>query len=969
MATIDENLQSLENLKSSLKNTLANKGFDTTTTPFTSYPNLVQAMEKSVTRESLTVSPSTSAQTFMPTLGSLYSQVTVQSAPLQDLSITENGTYSADAGYYGIRSINVDVAGGGGGEDTLGQMIMGSLSQYTAPSFVTRIAQNAFYNNTTLKSGKFPYVSQIGSTTFYGASVEYLQFDRMVNGLSLSNTTLVKFISAPMLESLSTSALYFCVNLSSFYFPNLKYLNGQSIFGYVGSAVSQKIDVEFSNLISITGSGAFQNQSLFKTISLPNISVLPSGCFANSPILESVYGNFTSLASNCFSNTGILEASFPSITSLFAGTFSYCTKLSSVYMPNLSVINGADNFRICSNLRSITFSNLEKMIGTSNFYSCANLEVANFPNLSSMAAQNFFSCANLKSISVPKLQVLGSSNFASCVNLPEFVAPMLTSMYTNAFQSCYALSVVVLESTSFVSLSGNPFLCSPMSLSSYLGYFGSIYVPDSMVASYKTRANWSIYSNRITGLSNLPVEITVNVKDSNNNPMQFISVNFNNGTDFNASKGADSNGQIKIKLPVGVYTLTADSLEGWSSPQAQSITVVSQTPQTINLTYTLTQQNPVAYGVKIDFNNSDPETSVSYIDDAVGFSKSYMDFDNDQFVYGSWADKFPYNQIKPCLIKDGAVYKYLNPNNYAQDVDGNAVDITTGADGEVFVEFPKVYTSLHKDENYQYVEISNYQKNGSFDCLAHRYKNVEHNKLYISAYWLFVSNIQNPTPQATSSLSGLTRSSGNSGFWQRRTYIQEKGFQYMTYHQLTLIRMLYLVQFKNLDYTQVMDNSIRLYNTNTTGLGDSLGMFYGKNDAANRHPSKFYGIENFMCGTWIDGLYANNLSVYVVDTRNPSCEYNNTGANYIQVASNYGYNSGRIKKVFGTNEAGFLTDKSEYAPNENSYYCAYHRGGNSSSNTAYLFGPTTDSKNNIFDESLIISGNYSGGYVRTSLLI
>ena len=156
--------------------------------------------------------------------------------------------------------------------------------------------------------------------------------------------------------------------------------------------------------------------------------------------------------------------------------------------------------------------------------------------------------------------------------------------------------------------------------------------------------------------------------------------------------------------------------------------------QTLNITdwNYVPKPKSVTYGVKIDLANSNPETSVTYTDDAVGFDKSYMDFTNDTFVYGSWQDKFPFNQVRPCLFKDGAVVKYLNPDNYAKDVDGNDV-VITGAPGDVMLVIPKVYYKLHKDENYQYIQISDTAQEG-FCCLAHTYKGVEKDKVYIGAY-------------------------------------------------------------------------------------------------------------------------------------------------------------------------------------------------------------------------------------------
>lgn len=50
------------------------------------------------------------------------------------------------------------------------------------------------------------------------------------------------------------------------------------------------------------------------------------------------------------------------------------------------------------------------------------------------------------------------------------------------------------------SIGTNIFAYTPMSSSSYLGYFGSIYVPASLLASYKTATYWSQYSSRMVGI-------------------------------------------------------------------------------------------------------------------------------------------------------------------------------------------------------------------------------------------------------------------------------------------------------------------------------------------------------------------------------------------------------------------------------------------------------------------------------------
>lgn len=79
--------------------------------------------------------------------------------------------------------------------------------------------------------------------------------------------------------------------------------------------------------------------------------------------------------------------------------------------------------------------------------------------------------------------------------------------------------------------------------------------------------------------------------------------------------------------------------------------------------------------VLIDTTNSNPNTCCSYADDAVNMAVGSSEWDT---FFGH----------KPCLFKNGEVVKYLNPNDYTKDVDGNDVDITSGDAGDVMIEFP-----------------------------------------------------------------------------------------------------------------------------------------------------------------------------------------------------------------------------------------------------------------------------------------
>lgn len=326
-------------------------------------------------------------------------------------------------------------------------------------------------------------------------------------------------------------------------------------------------------------------------------------------------------------------------------------------------------------------------------------------------------------------------------------------------------------------------------------------------------------------------------------------------------------------------------------------------------------QRDVTYGVKIDIANSDPETALTYTDDAVGFTGSYMDFTNDAFVWGSWEDKFPFNQIKPCYMENGVVTKYLNPNNYAEDVDGNPVDITSAGAGDVMIEIPKIYYYLHKDANYQYIQISNFAQEG-FCCLAHTYKGVEKDKVYIGAYKSYrnggMRSISGKIPTGKTSLDN----------W--RTYAHNKGFGYECFYWnlLVLLQSLFVIQFKNLNSVAVMGkgctSTSEFFNT---GSLNTKGMNYCASSSESSEV-KWLGMEGFwgIKTTFIDGVYTNGTTLTIADATKTNMEFSGTGVGYKTVVSSFPQNEGHLSRIQGTNETGFTS--SSVDGTSTTYYCS-----------------------------------------------
>lgn len=126
----------------------------------------------------------------------------------------------------------------------------------------------------------------------------------------------------------------------------------------------------------------------------------------------------------------------------------------------------------CSNVESISFASATTCNGTQQFNNCAKLTSVNLPNLTATNNQMLQTCTSLEFIDFPKLTALNRSG---------------------VFRNCYKLQTVVLRHTSVVPINNDTFANTPFA--GYNGLSGTVYVPQSLISSYQTAANWStLYS-------------------------------------------------------------------------------------------------------------------------------------------------------------------------------------------------------------------------------------------------------------------------------------------------------------------------------------------------------------------------------------------------------------------------------------------------------------------------------------------
>jgi len=307
---------------------------------------------------------------------------------------------------------------------------------------------------------------------------------------------------------------------------------------------------------------------------------------------------------------------------------------------------------------------------------------------------------------------------------------------------------------------------------------------------------------------------------------------------------------------------------------------------------------PKIYGIKIDTTNSNPETALAYTDNAIGFTPAQGN--NGNFSYGSWQDKFPFNQIKPCLLKNGVVQYYLNPNDYTKKIDGTNADITSGADGDVMIEFPKIWWKFETIGTDLYVRYANAKVDSGYKCLAHMRGTTEKAKCYISAYLGYSDGSK------LRSLSGkITTAYKTIGAFRTIAQANGSGYDQMAYFQLLMLQVLGTVMFKSRDWQTALGrgyvdgNSAKV----NTGATNAKGMFYG--ETTGKQQLKFCGIEDFWGNIyyWIDGLFSDADRNILIGNES----FNDIGSGY----TNYGQGAttnivGYIDDIQGGTETGFI---------------------------------------------------------------
>lgn len=360
----------------------------------------------------------------------------------------------------------------------------------------------------------------------------------------------------------------------------------------------------------------------------------------------------------------------------------------------------------------------------------------------------------------------------------------------------------------------------------------------------------------------------------------------------------------------GKYTSDPFIVEGLTNDTPYTFAAFSYSDQGMvnrNLAnqITATPQAYILLGFKINKNDSNPATRITYTEMAVGHTPAKVNLSTGEFSYGDFGGYWFVTENKPYMVRSNGQAAYeLDPDDYTKKKDGSASDISnTSFDGNAMAKIPLVWLKQWQDDNYEYCNICNVQLDNAYRADAFmRSDGSIMDYIWLSCFdgSLISSKVRSLKGQTTmntqTGTNEITYAKANGDLWYTRTWSQRN-----------LINMLLLLMGRNENTQEVYGyghytGGSQASNLLKTGTLSDKGQFCGY--SASGKAMKVFHIENWWGNAWerIAGL------MYVSGTirTKMSPPYNTTGDGYTNTGVTMGGTSGGYCSVTKMTENGRL---------------------------------------------------------------
>lgn len=252
------------------------------------------------------------------------------------------------------------------------------------------------------------------------------------------------------------------------------------------------------------------------------------------------------------------------------------------------------------------------------------------------------------------------------------------------------------------------------------------------------------------------------------------------------------------------------------------------------------------WGMRIDKNDSNPDTRVTYLYDAVGMTPAGMNYVTGQFDYGSWYDFCQWLNRPVMLRYDGTVDYELDRADQTKKADGTASDVSnTGYAGNAMAEFRKIWLKQYEDANYEYIIFSNVQYDP--DYRADAFTDANGNIRDAMYYAMYEGSYVAPRLRSIAAGAVMTSQTGQTEI----SYAEANGagwhINYKSQRDL-ITYLLWLISKSTYDMQKFGNGNSSSDAYIAPGALKSAGQFMGYNTTTQA--VKVFFIENYWANYW-----------------------------------------------------------------------------------------------------------------------